>query len=581
MHDISYLRDILILLFASVAIVVIFKQFGLSPALGYLFSGAAIGPFGFGVLGDTETTKSIAELGIVFLLFAIGLELTFGRLMSMRKYVLGFGSLQVALTSAAIYAICHYLLHLSQESSIVIGTALSLSSTAIVLQVINENAEQSTRVGRLSFSILLMQDLAVIPILVLFPLLAKSDIKIMPALGGALLDAMIAMVVIFATGRLLLRPLYRLIAEMKNEVLFLSFTLIVILGSAYLSSKLGLSFAFGAFVAGLMVAETEYKYRVEEEILSLKSLLMGLFFMTIGMSFDFNLLIKSLPLIIAASLALILVKSSIIMFLCRIFRFPLAPSIHTGLLLSQGGEFAFVVFVMAVREKFMSPELSQFLMTVVTFTMALTPLLGNLGRKAKSQLYIKEVLRNNKLKREVDELSKHVIIIGFSKVGRIVAYILRKRKINYIILENNHRIVRIEKNNGYNIYYGDAMNIDILRYVGIERCESAIVTMEDEIACMKITRFIHENFSHTSIVTKSETVNNVERFKKVGANFVVSKNLETGLQLSSAALASVGIKTTEINNALLSFRNIDPEIMKDIILYDEDKKHEDGRGGEI
>ena len=569
MHDISYLRDILILLAASVLIVIIFKQLGLSPALGYLVSGAAIGPFGFGVLTSGETTKSIAELGIVFLLFAIGLELTFGRLMAMRKYVLGFGSLQVVITSMAIAFICHYFIDISLEASIIIGTALALSSTAIVMQVISENGEETTRVGRLSFSILLMQDLAVIPVLVLLPLLANTEISLLPALGGAFSDAIIAMVIIFAIGRLFLRPIYRLIAESKNEVLFLSFTLAIVLGSAYLSSYMGLSFALGAFVAGLMVAETEYKYRVEEEILSLKSLLMGLFFMTIGMSFDFDLLLRSLPYIVAATVALIIVKTSIIVLLCKIFRFPLAPAIHTGLLLSQGGEFGFVVFVMAVQQKFMEPDLSQFLMTVVTFSMALTPLLAALGRKIKGQLYVKSVLRDNKIKREIGDVSKHVIIVGFSKVGRIVAYILRKRGISYIVLENNHRIVRIEKNNGYNIYYGDALNIDILRYIGIERAESVIVAMEDDIACVKITRFIHNNFPNISLVTKSETINNAERFKKVGASFVVSKNLETGLQLSKAALSSVGVSNSEIEAMLSSFRDINSEVIKDVILYDE------------
>jgi monovalent cation:H+ antiporter-2, CPA2 family len=570
MHDISYLRDILILLFASVVIVITFKQLGLSPALGYLVAGAAIGPFGFGVLTTTETTGSIAELGIVFLLFAIGLELTFSRLMAMRKYVLGFGSLQVVLTSAAISYICVEFCNLPLETSIVIGSALSLSSTAIVMQVIAEHSEQSTRVGRLSFSILLMQDLAVIPILVLFPLLTKSDLNVAHALGGALVDAVIAMAIIYVVGRSFLRPIYRLIAETKSDVLFLSFTLIVVLGSAYLSNYMGLSFALGAFIAGLMVAETEYKYRVEEEILSLKSLLLGLFFMTIGMSFDFDLLVRSLPYIIAVSLGLILVKSIIIIILCRAFRFPLAPAIHTGLLLSQGGEFAFVVFLMAVQQKFIDVDLSQFLMTVVTFTMALTPLLATFGRKLKALLYTKEILHDNKLKREIGNVSKHIIIIGFSKVGRIVAYILRKRGINYIILENNHRLVRLEKNNGYNIYYGDALNIDILRYVGVERAESIVVAMEDETACMKITRFIHENFPNALMITKSETIHNADRFKKVGASFVVSKNLETGLQLSHAALASVGVSSIEINTALGAFRDINSEIIKDVILYDDE-----------
>ncbi len=567
MHDISYLRDILILLFASVLIVIIFKQFGLSPALGYLVSGAAIGPFGFGVLTSAETTKSIAELGIVFLLFAIGLELTFGRLMAMRKYVLGFGSLQVILTSALISYICYEFFGLHAESAIIIGSALSLSSTAIVLQVINENGEESTRVGRLSFSILLMQDLAVIPILVLLPVLSKSDIEILPALGTAFGDAIIAMAIIFATGRLLLRPIYRIIASTKSDVLFLSFTLIVILGAAYLSNYMGLSFALGAFVAGLMVAETEYKYRVEEEILSLKSLLMGLFFMTIGMSFDFDLLLKSFPMIIAASIALIIIKASIIISLCKLFRFPLAPSIHAGLLLSQGGEFAFVVFVMAVQQRFMEPDLSQFLMTVVTFTMALTPLLASVGRKIKSQLYVKAVLHDNKIKREIGDISKHTIIVGFTKVGRIVSYILRKRGINYLIIDNNHRVVRLEKSNGYNIYYGDPMNIDILKHIGTERAESVIVAMDDEIACIKITRFIHENFPNVSIISKSENFNNAERFRRVGANMVVSKNLETGLQLSKAAMLSAGINSNEIDSTIDAFRDIHSEIIRDIIMH--------------
>ncbi len=577
MHDISYLRDILILLFASVLIVIIFKQLGLSPALGYLVSGAAIGPFGFGVLTSTETTKSIAELGIVFLLFAIGLELTLERLIAMKKYVLGFGGLQVILTSAAISLISVEFFNLPLETSIIIGTALSLSSTAIVLQVIAEHSEQSTRVGRLSFSILLMQDLAVIPILVLLPLLAKkdSDLNIVHALGGALLDAIIAMAIIVVVGRLLLRPLYRLIAATKNDVLFLSLTLLIILGSSFLSNHMGLSFALGAFVAGLMVAETEYKYRVEEEILSLKSLLMGLFFMTIGMSFDFDLLLASLPYIVMVSLALIAVKASIIVLLCAIFRFPMAPAIHTGLLLSQGGEFAFVVFLMAVQKKFIDIDVSQFLMTVVTFTMALTPLLAALGRKAKSNLYTKEVLQDNQIKRELGDISKHVIIIGFTKVGRIVSYILRKRGINYIVVENNHRLVRIEKGNGYNIHYGDALNIDILRHVGIERCESVVVAMEDEIACIKITRFIHENFPNAHVITKSETINNADRFKKVGASLVVSKNLETGLQLTHAALTSVGTATSEISNALSAFRDINSDIMRDIILYEENSRSEE------
>ncbi|MCE2687451.1 MAG: cation:proton antiporter [Rickettsiales bacterium] len=565
MHSFGYLYDIFILLLASFAVVIVFKQLKLSPALGYLVAGAAIGPFGFGILTSTETTKSIAELGIVFLLFAIGLELTFEKLIAIKTYVLGFGSLQIIATATAIAIICHKFFAINLESSIIIGGALALSSTAIVMQVIAENGEENTRVGRLSFAVLLMQDLVVIPILVLLPLLANKKLAIMPALGEVTVNAIMAMTLIFISGRLFLRPIYRIIADLKSDVLFLSFTLIIVFGSALISNKMGLSFALGAFIAGLMVAETEYRYRVEEEIISLKHLLMGLFFMSIGMSFDFDLLLKSLPYIVLLSLILIAIKASIIIGLCKLFKFPLAPSIHAGLLLAQGGEFAFVVFVMAVQKKLIEQDLSQFLITIVTFTMALTPIIANIGRRIKTVLYTKDVLKDNKIKREIDEISNHIIVVGFTKVGKIISYILKKSTKNYIIIDNNHRLVRIEKTNGYNICYGDAMNLDILKYIGIERAESIIIAMEDEITCMKITRFINQNFPEVNIVTKSENIKNADRFKKIGANLVISKNVETALQLSKAALRSIGINHNEIELILTNFRDMDSESFKEII----------------
>ena len=570
MHDIGYLKDILVLLLASVGIIMIFKQLGLSPVLGYLVAGTLIGPYGFRIIENSETTSSIAELGVVFLLFAIGLELTFNKLLNMKKYVLGFGGLQVILTSAFIGYFL-YRCGMTKEAALIIGSALSLSSTAIVLQVIEEHSEQSTRVGRLSFSILLLQDLAVIPILVLLPLLSNPEVNIIHALGGAFADAAIAMAIIFVIGRLFLRPIFRVVANAKSDVLFLSTTLIVVLGAAFISHTLGLSFALGAFIAGLMVAETEYKYRVENEISSLESLLLGLFFMTIGMSFQFTLLIEKLHLIFFLAAALIFTKAGVIILLCRIFKFPMAPAIHAGLLLSQGGEFAFVVFIMAVQNKIIDAELAQLLMTVVTVSMAFTPLLATFGRKIKGQLYIRDVLRDNKIKREIGDISKHIVIIGFGKVGRIVTYLLKKRKINYIVLDNNHRIVRIEKANGYNIYYGDAMNLDILKYIGIDKAENVIVAMEDDFACIKITRFIHENFPRVPVITKTETISNAERFKKVGASTVIAKNLETGLQLGKAALASLGIQNTEIENTLASFRDVNSEFVKDVIFQDSEQ----------
>ncbi len=565
MHTAPYLNDILILLGVSVIMILLFKQLKLSPVLGYLVAGAMIGPYGFAILETNKTTESIAELGIVFLLFAIGLELNFDKLKKMRKYVLGFGGLQVVITTIAISLICHKFFKLSVETSIVIGSALALSSTAIVLQIISESGESSSRVGRLAFSNLILQDLAVIPILVLLPLLAKENVDLSKALFGAFVNAAIALVIIFAIGRLFLRPIFRYIAEMKNDILFLSITLIVIVGSAQLSSFFGLSSAFGAFTAGLMVAETEYKYRVEEEIMSMKALLMGLFFITIGMSFELDFLIADFPNIVLVAAGLLLVKALIIIVLCRVFRFPLAPSIHTGLLLAQGGEFAFIVFIMAVKLDFLEPKLAQFLATVVTVTMAFTPLLASIGRKIKSQLYVISVLKDNKIKREIGEISNHAILIGFGRIGRVISYILRKKGVNYLILDNNHRVVRLEKANGYNIYYGDAMNIDILRHIGIERCDNIIVAMEDEVACMKITRFIGENFPNINLITKTENINNYERFKKAGAHHIISKNVETGMQLAKTVLISMNIRSKEIEKTLDKVRKNEFNLIKEFL----------------
>ena len=536
-------------------IVVIFKELKLSPALGYLVAGTTIGPFGLGIVSSIATTKAVAELGIVFMLFAIGLELTLAKLSSMKRYVLGFGGLQVLISSLAIFIICHFCLKINIDTSIVIGVALAMSSTAIVLQIIQEKTEQNSKIGKLAFSVLLMQDLAVIPILVLLPILAKKSNNLIPALSIALGKAIIAMIIIFAFGRLCLRPIYRLIAKSHNDVLFLSFTLLIVLGSAYISQIFDMSSALGAFIAGLMVAETEYRYRVEEEILSLKSLLLGLFFMSIGMSFDYEFLIKSWFYIALASLSLIFLKTIIIILLSKIFKLPLAVGIKTGLLLSQGGEFAFVVFLIAVQQKFLSNDLSTFLMTTTTFTMALTPLLYTIGSKIRTTINTRQILQDNTLKNEVGDISKHIIIIGFSKITRIIAHILDKKKINYLILEHNHSIVKQEKENGYKIYYGDALNIDILNHIAIKQCESVVVGVEDEIACFKISRFLNQHFPNINLITKAESFNKSERLKKLGAKYVVIKNLETALQMSNLALISAGVNTYESQEELNSFRS--------------------------
>ncbi|MDA7705603.1 cation:proton antiporter [Rickettsiales bacterium] len=561
MHEFSYLKDLIILLSTSIFMIAFFKQLKLSPVLGYLFAGAAMGPSGLGYIQSSEITTSIAEFGIVFLLFSIGLELTFDKLKSMRKYVVGFGGLQFLITTILLYFIATKTFLLDSGLSLIIASSLALSSTAIIMEVLSENSEKSTRVGRLSISALIMQDLAVIPILVLLPLLSMENADLGSAIGKASLNAILAFAMIFIVGRLFLRPLYRIIVATRNDALFLSTTLLVILGSATITNYMGMSFTLGAFIAGLMVAETEYKYRVESETSSFKSLLMGLFFVTVGMDFDGRFLIEKFDTILLLAAALIFVKAFIIIILCRIFKFPIAPSIHTGLLLCQGGEFAFVVFLEAQNMDIMPAYTAQLLITVVTVTMAFTPILAIIGSQIKRTIYVHEALKDNKLKRDIGDLSDHIIVIGYDKIGRIVTNLLNQKDIKYITLGNNYRSVQAGKENNHNVYYGDAMNKDILSSSGINNANSVIIAMEDDSTCLRITRFIHENFPHVNVVAKMDS-NNKTRFRMLGAGSVVSPDMEASLQLAKNALLAIGADNKDIDVFLNEFRDLNDKIDK-------------------
>jgi monovalent cation:proton antiporter-2 (CPA2) family protein len=309
MHS-GNLEVILVLLLAAVVVVAFFKRLNLSPVLGYLVAGTAIGPHGLNIIKDTESTTYIAEFGVVFLLFYIGLELTLERLSSMKKHVLGFGSLQILLSGLAIGYVA-YLLGSPISAAVIIGGGIALSSTAIVLQVLMERGEQSTQVGRLSLAVLIAQDLAVVPLLVIVPLLAQDSGNLAPTIADAVFKAFLATAIIIAFGRIFLRPLFRLMGSLKSRELFAATTLLIVLGAAFATEHFGLSLALGAFMAGLMVAETEYVHQVEADILPFKSLLLGLFFMSVGMHIDIALFTENLALIIILALEVEMTKQDI------------------------------------------------------------------------------------------------------------------------------------------------------------------------------------------------------------------------------------------------------------------------------
>ena len=321
MHNLRYLPDVLLLLSASIFIIVFLKRLKLSPVLGYLVVGMLIGRHGFDLIQEPRYSHIFAEFGVVFLLFVIGLELTIERILKMRLHVFGFGGLQLLITSTIFFFVFHYWLGFSIAVGIVVSTALALSSTAIVLQVLHENGRQSTQVGRLSLSVLLMQDFAVVPLLAVLPILSESEDAIVSALGLSALKAFGAIFAFILLGRIFIRPLFSLIGSVNSEDVYVPTTLVIVLGAALITNNLELSTAMGAFLAGLLIAETEYRHRVESSILPFKSLFLGLFFMTVGMSINLHFIKDHFHSLLLAAAGLMFIKASVIMLLCKVFRF--------------------------------------------------------------------------------------------------------------------------------------------------------------------------------------------------------------------------------------------------------------------
>ncbi len=561
----EHLLDIIILLSAAVFIVIAFWKMRISPVLGYFVAGAVISSHGLNLMHAPGVVDNFAEFGVVFLLFVIGLELTFERLIAMRIHVFGFGSLQVIVTTVSIWGLARAF-GIDSNTAVVIGGALALSSTAIVLQVLQEKGYQATQVGRLSIAILLLQDFAVVPLIVLLPLLAEnSDKSLIEPLIYALVKAAIALVLIFITGRLLLRPLFAVIAAMKNSEIFMATTLLIVLGAAFITEKFNLSMALGAFVSGLLVAETEYRYEVEQTILPFKDLFLGLFFMTVGMSIDIKLLLSQLPLIILLSVSLIALKASIIYVLCRFFGFQVASAIQAGLLLSQGGEFAFILFGLAGELNVLPSNIAQTLMMLTTVTMAFTPLLSNLGDWIANILSDEKkiTLDNEELIMDTQDLDNHVIVAGFGKTGRMVTKMLTTEHLSYVIIDIQSQVVREGKNEGFPIYLGDVTKLETLQSIGIERAQTLIISIRNEVTIKKIVSLAAAKFQNLNIIIRLPDLSNSEVYKNLGVSKIVPETFEVGLQLGAAALSLSGMGENTITSLKRRFRKGNYAVLQD------------------
>jgi len=554
MHDISFLPNVILLLLAAVFIVALFKKFHLSPVLGYFVAGALIGEHGWFNVLRSKDTEVFGELGIIFLLFAIGLEMTFDRLRAMRVYIFGLGGLQVVITSVLIIIALSF--YLDIKPSIVIAAGIALSSTAMVLQVLMEQRSQTTQVGRISLAILLMQDFAVVPLLVLIPLLANwKGTNLGIVMGNAVTKAMLAFLVIFVIGRLLLRPMFETVKPtLKNNDLFVASTLLVVLAAALLTQKMGLSPGLGAFVAGLLVAETEYHLQAEESIAPFKGLFLGLFFMSVGMVFDLSFMIHKLNIILMIAATIIILKFTVIYLLCRIFKFNKGSSIHAGLLLAQGSEFSFILFDLAAGKGIIPHATGQILMIAITITMAVTPLLFMIGNIIVDYLDKQEKMTYDDIATKVADIERHVILIGFGRVGKMVAKVLWAEKINYVGIDSNPNHVIHERRNGFPIYLGNGDDPGILEAVGIKRARSILVAIDSEEIVQRCTKMIKKCTDEAPIIVRAKDLIHEEKLYNIGATTIVPETYETGLQMAGAVLKSLGISENEVSRIKNRFR---------------------------
>lgn len=553
MHDSAYLQDFLVILVAAITVVTVFRRLRVSAVVGYLVAGALIGPHGLDLVHDVQATAVLAQLGVVFLLFSIGLELSIERLVALRRLVFGLGAVQVGVTALALWGTLRAL-GLGSGAALIVGAGLSLSSTAVVLQVLIKRRELGTRHGRVAFAVLLFQDLAVVPLLALVPLLGRPGAGILTALGAAFVKAALALIVIAALGRLALRPALRLVARDGTPELFTGIVLLVVLGIGWVTEQAGLSMALGAFLAGLLMAETEYRPQVEGDIQPFRGILLALFFMTVGMGLDLDLLRDKLPLLLGLLAVLLLVKASILAVLGRAFGVPIAVAAPVGIMLAQGSEFGFVLFSLAGQAQVISSDTAQIAMLVVGMGMALTPVLLASSRIARRRLEQHAAASTGSPGAATEQIGDHVIIAGFGRVGQTLGLLLETKLIPYVALDVNPELVAEARRRGRPVFFGDASRAEVLKAAGLDRANLAVSTLDDPEIAGRTVQVLRRLLPALPILARGRDAAECEKLMEAGATVAVPEIVEGSLRLGGVLLRQLGESTESVGQLLEQVR---------------------------
>jgi len=535
-----FIVDILVLLAAAVIAVPLFQRLGLGAVLGFLVSGALVGPWGLGYIVAVDEIRHLAEFGVIFLLFVIGMEMKPSRLWVMRRSVFGLGTAQVLVTGTVIVLLA-LALGMPTRSALIVGFGLALSSTAFGLQILSDKGQLGTPYGRTSFAILLLQDLAIVPLMALLPLLAQRELSITEDVELAALESVAIIVGVFILGRLLLRPALQIVAQnRRNPEIFTATGIFLVLGAAWLTDWAGLSMALGAFLGGLLLADSRYRHQIMADIQPFRGLLLGLFFMSVGMSIDFGLLGEQGLLVAGLVGGLLLLKAFLLWVLCRITGRSNAESIQVALLLAQAGEFGFILFGLANMLGILGGDLFQLLLVTIALSMAATPLLTKLGESFGRTLVSVPPAAPPATK-PIPASQNHVIVAGFGRIGKHLARSLGQAKLPYLVLEINPERVTRAQALDYPVFFGDASRVDILRSAGAAKASMVVFAMDHMESIGQAVVTAREAFPGLPVYARAWDARMAKRLTALGVTFTVPETLASGQQLSLEVLQASGV----------------------------------------
>lgn len=551
---------ILLFLFAAVVAVPVAQRLGIGAVLGYLLAGIAIGPWGLGFIRDVDEILHFSELGVVFLMFIIGLELNPGKLWALRRQIFGVGAGQVILTALVLGGLL-YLTKFSWQAAVIGGIGLAMSSTAMALQLMRDKGMTRNEGGQLGFAVLLFQDIAVIPALALIPILAGGSegsnnwemigIKVL-AFGGMLIG-----------GRYLLRPIFRLIVASGVREVFTAAALLVVLGSALFMDTLGFSMALGTFIAGILLAESEYQHELEIAIEPFKGLLLGLFFISVGMALNLGVLYTHILLVLAGVIILVTVKGGVLYGLSRVFGLRTSVRLQFSAVLSQGGEFAFVLFSAAGAQKVISSSQLSLLLVVVTLSMMTTPLLMQWVDRILVRRYNDGEESDEKHFVQDDE--PQVIIVGFGRFGQVIGRLLMANKMRITVLERDISAVGLMRTYGYKVYYGDATELELLRASGAEKAKSIVITCDEPEDTMTIVHLCQQHFPHLNILARARGRVEAHELLQAGVANFSRETFSSALELGKKALVTLGMHPHSAYRAQQHFRRLDMRMLRELV----------------